>query len=59
MNELSIRLPVWDLREFGPNGFESWSSPTNDLKMYACRLLAGCLTFIRIGKGLVGSVSGY
>ena len=39
-HEVSVRLPFWEIRLFGPHDFEPWSSQTNDLKIDTCHFLA-------------------
>ena len=43
-NELSVRLPFWEIRESEPREFEPWSSQTNGLNIDTCRYLAWRLT---------------
>ena len=49
-NEYSVRLLFWEIGEFGPHGFEPWSSQINYLKIYPCRLLARHLAILGYGK---------
>ena len=50
-------IPISPL-ESGPCGFELWSSKTNGFKIDTLPSLAFGIINIRIGKGLVGSMSG-
>ena len=46
------RAPVpmfWEIGEFRPHGYDSWSSQINALKMYTCRFLARCSTLLGWG----------
>ena len=56
-NELSVRLPFWEIGRFQRHRLEPWSSQTNYLEIYICHSIhSQVLCIIRIGLGLVDSV---
>ena len=36
----------WEIVEFGPHGFEPWSSQMNDLEIDTCRVIIRCLALL-------------